>query len=88
MNEDEETTGNPYTSRKFPPNGLSHKKQGNSTEIIPVDVCISLHFIGSSSTTLLEKYPSLSFFFFFCENLVYFNEAHLHEATLNLHMHA
>ena len=30
----------------------------------------------------------LSFFFFFCENLVDFNEARLHEATLNLHTHA
>ena len=34
--------------------------------------------------TLLEKYLTL----FFCENLVIFNEARLHEATLNLHTHA
>ena len=34
---------------------------------------------------LLEKYPTL---FFFCENLVDFNKAHLHDATLNLDMHA
>jgi len=31
---------------------------------------------------MLEKYP----YFYFCENLVDFNEARLHEATLNLHM--
>jgi hypothetical protein len=31
-------------------------------------------------TTLLEMYG-----FFFCENLVDFNETRLHEATLNLH---
>jgi hypothetical protein len=36
-------------------------------------------------TTLLEKYPTL---FYVCEYLVDFNEARLHEATLNLHMHA
>ena len=30
----------------------------------------------------LEKYLT----FFYCENLVDFNEAHLHEATLNLHI--
>ena len=35
-------------------------------------------------TTLLEKYPT----FFFCVNLVEFNEARLHEATLNLRTHA
>ena len=35
-------------------------------------------------TLLLEKYVT----FFFCEHLVDFNEAHLHEATLNLHLHA
>ena len=35
---------------------------------------------------LLEKYSS--FFFFFCKNLVDFNEAHLHEVTLILHTHA
>ena len=34
-------------------------------------------------TILLEKYLT-----FFCENLVDFNEARLHEATLNLHTHA
>ena len=33
-------------------------------------------------TTLLKKYPT-----FFCENLVDFNEAQLHEATLNPHTH-
>jgi hypothetical protein len=33
---------------------------------------------------LLEKHPTL----FFCENLVDSNEAHFHEATLNLHTHA
>ena len=33
-------------------------------------------------TTLLEKYPTL---FFFCENLVDFNEMHLYETILNLH---
>ena len=33
---------------------------------------------------LLEKYLT----FFFCKNLVGFNEMHLHEAILNLHMHA
>jgi hypothetical protein len=27
------------------------------------------------------------FFVCFCHNLVDFNEAHLHEATLNLHVH-
>ena len=42
---------------------------------------INLTFEG---TTLLEKYPS----FFFCGNLVDFNESRLHAATLNLHMHA
>jgi hypothetical protein len=36
--------------------------------------------------SLLEKYPT--FFYFFCKNLVDFNEAHLHETTLKLHMHA
>ena len=35
-------------------------------------------------TTLLEKYPTL---ILFCENLVDFNEARSHEATLNLQMH-
>ena len=30
---------------------------------------------------VLEKYPT----FFFCENLMDFNEAHLHEESLNLH---
>ena len=40
--------------------------------------------LHGSNTTLLEKYPTLVFF---CENLVDFNEAHLHEATLNLHTH-
>ena len=34
--------------------------------------------------TLLEKYPTFSF----CENLVDFNEAHLHHVTLNFHTHA
>ena len=33
-------------------------------------------------TTLLEKYPT-----FFFENLVDFNEVHLHEGKLNLNMH-
>ena len=32
----------------------------------------------------LEKYPTC----FICENLVDFNEVRLHEATLNLRMHA
>ena len=36
------------------------------------------------NTTLLEKYPTL---FYFCKNLVDFNEVRLHEATLNLHTH-
>ena len=34
--------------------------------------------------SLLEKYLAL----FFCGNLMYFNEARLNEATLNLHTHA
>ena len=34
-------------------------------------------------TSLLQKYPT----FFLCENLVDFNEACLHDATLNLHRH-
>ena len=33
---------------------------------------------------MLEKYPA----YFSSENLVDFNEVRLHEATLNLHMHA
>ena len=37
-----------------------------------------------NNVLLLEKYPN----FFFWESLVDFNEARLHEATLNLHMHA
>ena len=36
------------------------------------------------NTIMLEKYPTL----FFCENVVDFNEALLHETTLNLHTHA
>ena len=46
-----------------------------------------IHIIVQNNTyysTLLEKYPT---FFLFCENLVDFNEAHLHEVTLNPHMH-
>ena len=39
---------------------------------------------NSKYIPLLEKYPT----FFFWENLVDFNEARLHEATLNLHTHA
>ena len=39
---------------------------------------IILH--DNQRTTLLEKYPT-----FFCEILVDFNEARLHEKTLNLH---
>ena len=35
-------------------------------------------------TNLLEKYPNS----FLCENLVYFNEARLHEGILNIHTHA
>ena len=35
-------------------------------------------------TPMIEKHPTL----LFCENLVDFNEARLHEATLNLHTHA
>ena len=35
--------------------------------------------------TLLQKHLTL---FFFCANLVDFNEVHLHEATMNLHMYA
>ena len=34
--------------------------------------------------SLLEKYPTL----FFCKNLVYFNEARLHEVTFNPNTHA
>ena len=34
-------------------------------------------------TTVLEKNPT-----FFCENLLDFNKARLHEATLNPHTHA
>ena len=47
---------------------------GKPTEKIP----LSLY------TALLEKYPTL---FVFCKNLVDFNEASLHEVTLNLHTH-
>ena len=46
-------------------------------------VCTSKFNRSLKHTTLLEKYPT----FFFLENLVDFNEAHLHEATLNLHTH-
>ena len=34
--------------------------------------------------TLLQEYPTL----FFCEKLMDFNEARLHDATSNLHTHA
>ena len=50
---------------------------------------IRIRLFGTSGESshirgLLEKYPTL----FFCENLVGFNEARLHEVTLNLHTHA
>jgi hypothetical protein len=38
------------------------------------------------STTLLEKYPTF-FIYFFQKNLVNFNEANLHEATLKPQMY-
>ena len=43
-----------------------------------------VYLVWNTNIPLLEKYPTL----FFCENLVDFSEAHLHEATLNLHTHA
>ena len=46
-----------------------------------ISICMVYFMIGG----MLEKYPTLLFFY---ENLVDFNEAHLHEATLNLHRHA
>ena len=38
-----------------------------------------------ADSTLLEKYQT---FFFFCKNLMDFNEARLHKETLNLYTHA
>ena len=52
-------------------------------ETIPEDTTNSGEMLRGN-TTLLKKYQT----FFFCENLVDFNEACLHEATLNFHTDA
>jgi hypothetical protein len=52
-------------------------------DLFTISVRVSSFF--SYFTTLLENNLT---FLFFCENLVDFNEACLHEATLNLHMYA
>ena len=41
--------------------------------------------INSSNLQVLLSYKSI-LHFFFCENLEDFNEAHLHEATVDIHM--
>ena len=54
-----------------------------------------VHLISCSSLRLTNQMPQnvhysirkVSKHFFFCKNLVDFNEMHLHKATLNLHMH-